>query len=349
MRRRTVWIAVAAAAVLALGGGAVFAIARSAPSTEPTSRPRAAEAVIERGTLSGSVKATGSLKFADPHDIGSTITGVLTSAPRPGATVGVGKPLFLVDNVPVFLFRGTIPAWRPFASGMGDGPDVQQLEENLAALGFFKEQPDRKFRWATTEAIRAWQKATGQERTGGIDLGRIVFDRGELRVQDVKVQLGGSVGGGAAILSVTTLQKHVNVKLPLTSQQLAKVGGAVQITLPEGTRTTGKVTSVETPQQESDGSVSIPVLVALDDPAAAGDLQQANVTVGFPSEVRENVLSVPVAALIALDDERFGVEVVDEKGSTRRVPVTRGIFAGGRVEISGDGLEAGQKVVVPKV
>ncbi|WP_312882388.1 hypothetical protein [Streptosporangium album] len=157
------------------------------------------------------------------------------------------------------------------------------------------------------------------------------------------------MGSGAPVLSVTNRQKRVNVKLPLANQQLAKVRGRVEITLPDGTRTKGKVVSVGTPKQESDGSVSIPAVVALDDPAAAGDLQQANVTVSFPSEVRKNVLSIPVVALIALDDEHFGVEVVGPKGSVRRVPVTTGLFAGDRVEISGDGLEAGQKVVIPKL
>lgn len=348
-RWRIFWITAAIVAVLAAAGGAVFAATTLKASPAPDEPPKAAEAEIERGTLSGSVKATGSLEYANPHDVRSTISGVLTSAPRPGTTVGIRKPLFWVDNVPVFLFHGALPAWRTFESGMDDGPDVRQLEQNLAALGFFKEKPDRKFTWATTSAILAWQKATGQKRTGRVDLGRIVFDRGALRVRSVTAKIGGSVGSGAPVLSVTNRRKQVNVKLSLANQRLAKVHGRVEITLPEGTRTTGKVVSVGTPKQESDGSVIIPVAVALDRPAAAGDLQQANVTVSFPSKVRKNVLSVPVVALIALDDKHFGVEVVGQKGSVRRVPVTTGLFAGGRVEISGDGLEAGQKVAVPKI
>ena len=71
-------------------------------------------------------------------------------------------------------------------------------------------------------------------------------------------------------------------------------------------------------------------------------------TVGLPSEKRENVLSVPVSALIALTAEQFGVELVEDGGSTRKVPVTTGMFAGGRVEVSGEGLAEGQRVVVPQ-
>jgi hypothetical protein len=51
---------------------------------------------------------------------------------------------------------------------------------------------------------------------------------------------------------------------------------------------------------------------------------------------------------MAFSDSTFGVEIVEASGRTRRVPVTTGLFAGGRVEISGAGLAAGQKVVVPK-
>ncbi|MEV8511035.1 peptidoglycan-binding protein [Dactylosporangium sp. NPDC051484] len=351
-RGRSGWIAAAVVAALAIvGGGAAIAAAALAEPPAPRKHLTAGEAPIERGTLSGSVKASGTLAYADPHDVGSTLSGVLTAAPRPGVTVGVGQPLFSVDNVPVFLFHGSLPAWRSFRSGMDDGPDIQQLEENLKTLGFFNGKPDRKFTGSTTSAILAWQKATGQERTGRVDLGRIVFDQGDVRVQSVKTQRGGAVGAGAAVLSVTELQKRVSVKLQLANQQLAKVGGAVRITLPDGTRTTGKVLSVGTPQQEGGDkeNVVIPVVVTLDDPAAGGDLQQAVVTVSFPAQIREHVLSVPVSALIALDDQHFGVEVVRSDGTVDLVPVATGLFAGGRVEISGNGLEAGQHVVVPKI
>jgi peptidoglycan hydrolase-like protein with peptidoglycan-binding domain len=350
-RRRRAWIAGATAAALVVAGG--VAVVTTSALAEPAPVPKrlsAGSATIEKGDLSGSVSASGSLTYADPHDIGSGVSGVLTSAPQPGATVGLGQALFAVDNIPVFLFHGSLPQWRPFQSGMDDGPDVQQLEENLKALGYFDGQPDTEFTWSTKAAILAWQKATGQEQTGSIELGRIVFDRGDVRVQEVKAQVGGSVGGGAPVLSVTRLTKQVTVKLPLADQKLATVGGKVTIVLPDGTRTAGAIQSVGTPTQEGDqGGVIIPVVVSLDDPGAAGSLQQANVTVEFPSEKRENVLSVPVGALIALDGNRFGVEVIRKDGRVERIPVTTGLFAAGRVEISGSGIQAGEKVVVPKV
>jgi multidrug efflux system membrane fusion protein len=43
----------------------------------------------------------------------------------------------------------------------------------------------------------------------------------------------------------------------------------------------------------------------------------------------------------------FAVQVVDG-GTTRQVPVRTGLFADGRVEITGDGLAEGMTVGVPK-
>jgi multidrug efflux pump subunit AcrA (membrane-fusion protein) len=73
------------------------------------------------------------------------------------------------------------------------------------------------------------------------------------------------------------------------------------------------------------------------------------VHVVFTSGIRENVLTVPVAALLALAEGGYGVEVVQGSTSTY-VPVTTGLFADGRVEISGGGtaIAEGTRVGMPK-
>jgi hypothetical protein len=53
--------------------------------------------------------------------------------------------------------------------------------------------------------------------------------------------------------------------------------------------------------------------------------------------------------LLSLNADQFGVEVVKADGSTKQVPVTTGLFAGGEVEISGDDISEDQKVVVPEL
>jgi multidrug efflux pump subunit AcrA (membrane-fusion protein) len=89
------------------------------------------------------------------------------------------------------------------------------------------------------------------------------------------------------------------------------------------------------------------VTVTIADQRALGSLDAAPVDVDFVSSKREDVLAVPVVALLALPNGGFGLEVV-EGAATRIVPVRTGMFTAGRVEVSGQGIAAGMRVGVPK-
>jgi len=71
------------------------------------------------------------------------------------------------------------------------------------------------------------------------------------------------------------------------------------------------------------------------------------VTVVFTADERKNVLTVPIAALIALAEGGYGLEVVDGT-DTHYVRVQAGLFASGRVEVTGDGLHRGTTVGMPR-
>ena len=307
---------------------------------------------VVRGDLEGSITAQGTLRFADPRSIQSARTGVVTDLPEAGSGVRPGERLYTVDNVPVFLLRGELPAWRDFAVGMSSGPDVRQLEENLVELGYLDAEADETFTWATTEAIMNWQDAEGLERTGKLPLGSVLFAAGDLRVGTVTASVGAQAGPGAELFEVTGTSQVVSMDLGLDDQQLAAIGNPVTVRLPGGSETTGKITSVGTPTETEDSAgqqtTTIPVVVSLDSPKKAARFQEASVRVDIPSERREDVLSVPVGALLAMTPEQFGIEVVGADGATYQVPVTTGLFTGGRVEISGEDVEAGQRVVVPR-
>jgi hypothetical protein len=59
-----------------------------------------------------------------------------------------------------------------------------------------------------------------------------------------------------------------------------------------------------------------------------------------------NVLAVPVSALLALAGGGYGLEVVESTGIHHLVGVTTGIFAGSMVQVTGNEIAAGTKVVV---
>jgi hypothetical protein len=85
-------------------------------------------------------------------------------------------------------------------------------------------------------------------------------------------------------------------------------------------------------------------VVTVADQAKLGTLDAAPVDVTLVSDKRENVVAVPVGALVALAEGGYGVQVVDG-GRTRFVAVKTGMFADGEVEVTG--IEPGAVVGVP--
>jgi hypothetical protein len=84
---------------------------------------------------------------------------------------------------------------------------------------------------------------------------------------------------------------------------------------------------------------------------ATGTLDQAPVQVTITTGTANNVLVVPVDALIAQASGGYAVEVAERGGGRRIVAVSLGLFddADGLVQVTGTGLSAGQNVVVPKI
>ncbi|WP_119697946.1 efflux RND transporter periplasmic adaptor subunit [Microbacterium halotolerans] len=353
-RRRLIFGAVVGVILLGAVGAGVWAVSTGALADTGHDAPQqqfATEQVV-RGDLEESTSATGTLRYDDSRAVQAGAAGTVTGLPSPGTTVSAGESLYSIDDAPVFLLRGEIPTWRGFASGMGDGADVQQLEEALRELGFFADEPDELFRWATVEAIMDWQESHGLERTGELPFGSVVFAEGDLRIGTLTASVGDQIAAGSELFQASSTTQIVEVDLGLADQQLAVLDAAVIVRLPGGENTSGTIVSVGTPTETESGTgeatTVIPVVVALDDADAASAFQEASVTVDIPSQSREDVLSVPVGALLAITPDQFGVELVEPDGSTRQVPVETGLFAGGRVEIAGDGIAEGAEVVVPQ-
>lgn len=363
--RRRAFLAMGAAAILAAGAGAGAFASRSGPfaakAKPTTSTFSGATDTVTKGDLQGQTSVSGTLRYSDSRKFKSGFEGVLIQVPASGAVLTQGDVLYRTGNETAYLMRGNLPAWRSFEAGMEDGEDIRQLETALRDLGYFDYEPDDHFSWATTSAILKWQKDLDLPRTGTLPLGRIVFTPGDLRVGTVTARVGDRIAADTELFDVTSTTQVVDANIKLSDQKLAVAGTAVTIKLPDAKKTAGKITSVGTPTEKSSGSGSgagsgsgeskervIPITVTLTDASATTNFQEVSVTVDLPSEKRTGVLSVPVGALLALSADQYGVEIVEAGGTTRKVPVTIGLFAGGRVEISGGGISEGQRVVVPQ-
>ena len=353
---RVVVLGMAAALVAAAGVGAVVASTRSGSSgaagdAGPTAT---SSATVTRQDLVSRTEVDGTLGYAGELKALNQLQGTVTAVPKAGTVIERGQSLFSVQNRPVPLLYGTLPAWRPFVEGMADGPDVRQLEENLVALAHATSSNltvDDTFSAATTAAVKRWQASLGVEQTGVVEPGQAVFLPGALRVSEVQAEVGAGAPPGSPVLTGTSTSRVVAVELEATQQSLVKVGDKVDVELPDGRSTPGTIAEVGTVARSSGqgdtASRVVDVSVTLDDPAATGTLDQAPVTVGITSDSHTGVLAVPVNALLALAEGGYGVRVLDGLPEGRIVAVTTGLFAKGLVEVSGDGLAEGTKVEVP--
>jgi hypothetical protein len=254
-----------------------------------------------------------------------------------------------------------------------DGADVTELNANLVALGFERGAATSSQFSATTEsAVKAWQASIGAPTTGVVSLGDLVVAPGPIDVDSVSATVGETVQPGTPILGATSTTREVAVDLDASQQTDVKVGDRVNIALPNNAATPGVVSSVgsvaicpsgssssgssssggvsgcTSSQSGSSATPTITVEVSLEHPSAAGTLDQAPVTVSITTASVNDALIVPVDALLAISGGGYAVEV--KSGHTQRlVPVSLGLFddADGLVQVSGSGLEAGERVVVP--
>ena len=160
------------------------------------------------------------------------------------------------------------------------------------------------------------------------------------------VSLGSAASG--TVLSATSARRVVTIALNADQQTEVKAGDKVSITLPDGSITPGRVSSVGKVASGSGSSATVTVQVALRHPQAAKGLDQAPVTVAITTGSVRDVLVVPVNALLARAGGGYAVEVTGP-GGHHLVPVTPGVFddAAGLVQVTGTRLAAGQRVVVP--
>lgn len=420
-------------------------------------------AAVTRRTLSESATVSGTLGYGGEQELYDRLAGTYTWLPAVGAHIARGETLFRVDNLPVVLMYGSVPAYRALKEGLSKGPDVTELNANLIDLGYDPYgaiEDEESFSEATAAAVRRWQRAEGLPETGEVELGRVIFAAGAQRVTALHVALGqdppgaepssgqpgsgegtqpeagekgkpssgespskpssgkapskqggekgkpssgkshprsstgkspskssnqdkakstGSedeaksskerdkspssntgeeaAGGGEAVLSSTSTQQIVQLKVKPEQQQLAHVGERVQVLLPGGGTVPGRIASVGTVASSSSSSPSdekgsggsdegsestIAVTVTLDRPVA--HLDEAPVSVELVKSIRREVLTVPATALIATAGGGYAIEVL-EGDSRRAIPVTPGMFAGSYVQIEGRGLREGMTVI----
>lgn len=280
-----------------------------------------------------------------------------TALPAVGQVITRGQALFAIAGQPVLLMYGNVVQWRAFVSGMAAGPDVAELNHNLADLGYGTGLArSDSFTSATVAAIWRLQKASGLPRTGELLLGSVVFRPSAVRVTDVAAKLTAAVQPGAPVLDLTSTNRQVTVQLDAAQQSQVKVGDPVTITLPDNRTTPATVSAIgtvakaapSTPGADSNTPPTVEVDITPNDNAATGTLDAAPVQVSITTATAANALVVPVTALLATPGGGYAVDVVSTGGARRLAKVTLGLFddAEGLVQISGPDVRAGLQVEI---
>jgi hypothetical protein len=318
---------------------------------------------VTRRSLSQRMQLNGTLGYAGSYTVLGQTSGLVTWLPTTGQVIHQGQVLYRVDQAPVVLLYGSVPAYRDLALGSTTaartGADVAQLNHDLVALGLvdtaYVDSDWDEFNWATRLGVEKLQDHLGVAQSGKLSLGDVVFLPTAARVTSLRAGLGAPAAG--TVLQASSTTPTITVALAADLQSEVKAGSRVTITLPDGSTTPGKVASVgkvatiPTGDQGGQGgsTPTVPVHIEPSRPRAIASLDQAPVTVTITQQTVHHVLAVNVTALLARSPGGYAVEVVDGDGTHHLVPLTPGLFddVEGMVQVSGSGLAVGQRVVVP--
>jgi hypothetical protein len=336
----TIVVAGAVTAGFVLTGGNGGEAGAAPDTTEPQQL-----ATVEQRDLQRTESFDGTTGHGEPRPLFLTGSGTLTALPAVGDLIDQGTVVAEVDGRPIIALQGPLPMWRALGPSVSDGKDVQQLEYVLTALGYgetYGVTVDEDWTSATTKAVEAFQEDHGQDDDGTIDIGDIVWIPGPVRVDSVAGTVGQQLGDAG--IKVTGTTQTVHVKLDVSDADLLAIGTAVTVELPSGETVDGTVATVGSAETAEDGSSTLPVDVTMAGSTTVPD--------GLPVDVQvvtvaaDDVLVVPVDALLALAGGGYAVEVSDGAGATHLERVDLGVFADDLVAVTGD-VEAGDQVVVP--
>lgn len=366
-------LGIAAAVVVAL----MLGVGSSARRTAGRSRTASSATVVQRRDLLETDTESGTLSYARPRTVYDSLSGTITWLPSVGQEIRPGQTLFKVNGQPAILMNGATPAYRDLTPFDTAGQDTLELNRNLVALGFNPDGITVNDTWqaATTAGVDAFQASLGETQTGSLSLGSVVFLPGEQLVSTVDGTLGASAGSGpavssgggsaAAILQTTSTRLVVTVDLDPSKQSEATLGERVTVEMPSGSTVNGRVTAVSPVASSSNSTdangsgngatssnggslnsgssrLTIPVTITLAGRHSGAGLDQASVSVNFAQAKANDVLSVPVTALLATGGGGYAVQ--EAAAPHRLIPVTTGLFAAGYVQTSGAGIYPGLQV-----
>jgi peptidoglycan hydrolase-like protein with peptidoglycan-binding domain len=279
--------------------------------------------------------------------------GMVEAVRAAGTAVVAGTPLFSVDAHPIAALVGSTPIARTLELGVADGEDVRVLEQNLVAMGDDPQKAivvNTTFDAATADAVNRFKAKLGTEQDGVLPLGAVVVLPEGLSIGTHRVESGAAVRRNAPVLDVVVSHRQVTTTIAVTDRGSMKPGDEVQLVFPDQSTKVGRVSSIGSvaskDARNANATPTVPVVITMPESDIDPNLVSTPVTVNIVKDKAAGVLAVPTGALVALKEGGFAVQVADAAGS-HLVGVKPGLYADSYVQISGDGISADTKVMVP--
>ena len=170
--------------------------------------------------------------------------------------------------------------------------------------------------------------------------------------------VGSAVTLNSPLYNISSVGIEVVFQVDATDQETVTLGKNVEIELPTDERVPTVITFIDQVVTQTQAGDFIEVVLEVLNPEEVEAYDQAPVKVFLTTEVSENILYVPVNALLALAEGGYALEVYEglaegstfegESGvDTTYVAVEIGVFTDGFVEVIGN-IQEGQLVVVPR-
>lgn len=349
-RRRRWWPwALGSLGVAVAGIGVGWAAASVlAPAEDPLEATSFTYVAVAPGEVGSSINLNTMAEWS-PVPVGSNLaSGVVTQVSiAPGDEVLPGSVLYRVDERPVVVAEGAVPAFRPVGRGT-EGADARQVQQMLTDLGFYTGAVDGEAGSWTVAAIREWQESLGMPQTGVVEAGDVVFVPAlptRVSLDGEVIARGRSVSGGEE--AVQGLPPAPVFTVPVTDAQAGMVpaGTLVEVTSPDGDvwdafvtgQTRDDVSGVVSMTLEGEGGAVICGAACAQVPVTG----QARLASRIVTQETVAGLVVPSAALTTGADGQ--IAVIGEDG--QRMPVTVGASARGMSVV--EGVPDGTRVRVP--
>jgi hypothetical protein len=302
---------------------------------------------VEEGTLGRTLRLPAIAAWDVAETIQSSVAGVITEVVAPAGLLKPGSVLLRIDERPVVLLPGDIPAFRELRVGT-TGRDVAALQGYLASLGYKVDRSSTRYSSVTAAAVRRWQEALGTPQTGVVALGDVVFIPdaalgSPLRWTDA-VAVGSTLGAGAPILEQLASAPTLTIEFGGSAPAQLEAGVVGEVAFPDGARRTVSLSTIH-----QDLGRTWATLDPVDETLCAGAdcLEIVPPNGETPIDVTFTLVpetTGPLVPVAAVQSDAAGQAFVQLPDGTRRTVTVRVASGGSAIVV---GISVGDEIVLP--